>query len=277
MESRFDLRRYLRRNRLAAKRVRSFSPPFLLERRFERVVRRLIREWSVVLNESIIPQYARARRILVEEDEIGVLFGGQAAINRVNRELEKAAARTAEFARRLHPSLEAAAIELADWHRKRFIASIKEASKVNVEPFLSLRETQTILSQYVQRNVALIKGLDAELAKKVEVAVIDSMNSRYAVSRLRKRLVDDLGFASGRARIIARDQVMKYTTSLDRFRMEQLGIDKFVWVYTWRSKEPRQHHIARDGTVYAWNSLPEDGAPGDAIGCQCRAQAHLEQ
>lgn len=273
---RFDLRAYLRERGQRPERVRAFYPPSLIEKKFERIVRRLIREWAVVLNENVIPRYASARRILAEEDTIGLTFGGQASINRLNRELEQAAAHTAEYARRLNPLLEGAALELATWHRNRFIKSITDSTKVNVEPFLPLRDTQAILSQYVQRNVALIKGLDSEIAKRVEVAVIDSMNSRKAVSALRKKLVGEMGFASGRAKIIASDQVMKYTTALDRFRMEQLGVDKFVWVYTWRSKEPRQHHIARDGEVYSWNDLPEDGAPGDAIGCKCRAQAYAE-
>ena len=259
--------------------VPSFAPTAAQARELERITRRLLAEWGAAVREVVIPAYREAVFPLGGAgSHIGSSIGNANAVEQLNAAMTRATQRTLEYSAstpatlRTHAHFE----RVAQWHQARFVQAVQARVGVSVAPMMSRAAAENVIALATRRHVALIKGLDAEIAKKIETAVYDAMQGRFPLRDLRARLTKDLGFAPGRAHVIARDQIAKYTGALDRFRMEEAGVSKFVWVYTYRSKEPREHHIERNGKVYSWDDLPEDGAPGDAIGCQCRAQAYVE-
>lgn len=274
---RFPLRRFLReQGKRGVVIAKTFVPTAAQEKKFERIIGKLIREWTVVLNTNVISEYSNAIQVVGQVNRIGLSLGGSGAVTRLEQALEAGAQRTAQFAQSLAPELETFALDFARWHMERHIAVIKQATGVDAQPFLSLSDTQDVLQAATRRNVTLIKGLDSDMRKRVEQTVLDAFNDRHAIKTLRRNLVDNLGFAPGRARIIAQDQIGKYTKELDRFRHEQLGIDRYVWV-TVGDDRVRPSHVANEGKVFKWSRPPpETGHPGDDINCRCRAQAYIE-
>lgn len=257
-------------------RAKTFIPTAAQEAKFQRIINRLIKEWTGVLKSTVIPEYANAIAQSGSVGSIGLLAGSSEPVDRLERALELGAARTTAFAASTAPELEVWAQEYAKWHLDKLTASIRQATGVEIQPALSLPDTNSLLRAATRRNVALIQGLDGDMKKRVTQAVIDSFNDRKAVNALRKRLVDDLGFAPGRARIIAQDQIGKYTKELDQFRHTQLGIEKYVWV-TVGDDRVRPTHAANEGKIFAWSKPPAaTGHPGDDINCRCRAMAYIE-
>lgn len=277
-DPKLELARFLkqqgRKGNIVAK---TFVPTAQQEKDFKRIINRLIKEWTDVLNTTVIPEYRNALGIASEAGaSIGTIQGTTGAVDRLEQALERGAQQTAAYARATAPELEKFALDYAKWHLDKFTASIRQATRYDVQPLLHLSETNEILKAATRRNVALIKGLNSDMERRVTTAVIDSFNERRPISKLRAKLVKDLGFAPGRASIIAQDQIGKYTKELDQFRMEQIGVTKYVWV-TVGDDRVRPTHVANEGKTFSWDKpSPVTGHPGDDINCRCRAQAFIE-
>lgn len=262
--------------RRTGKRAPIFTPTAAQERKFERLIGRLIKEWSVVLNTDVLPAYGTLLSQQIQASNISVSLGTESLVDRLDSQLQTAANRVANYAESLSPELRLFLVEFADWHRGKLISSMRVATGVDLSPMLSLSETNGLMRAATVRNVSLIKGLNADMTKRVTNAVVDSFNQRYQIKALRKRLVEDLKFAPGRAKIIAQDQIGKYTNELDRFRHEQLGIKKYIW-RTVGDDRVRPTHAALEGEVIAWDKPPAIGHPGTDINCRCRPEAYLEE
>jgi len=79
-----------------------------------------------------------------------------------------------------------------------------------------------------------------------------------------------------RAKNIALDQTRKVYNSVNKGRMEALGIGKFMWHHSGGGAHPREDHIDMDGEIYSFEELPiidprsgERGIPGQAPNCRC--------
>lgn len=254
--------------------IKPFVPTATQEKQFLRITRRLIKEWTVSLNAHVLPAY----KIALAETQLGRigLAFGTGSIERLEQALNEGAARTATYASSISPQMESLTTAFAKYHMDSFVRSVRQSAGVSIEGMMTLTETQATTKAATRRFVSLIKGLDDEMRKKVESAVIDSFNSRTPINELRKRLVKDLGFAEGRAKIIAQDQVGKYTVELDRIRHEQFGIKKYVWI-TMGDDRVRDTHAENDGKLFSWNTPPPiTGHPGNDINCRCRPLAYIE-
>ena len=275
----FELKRYLReQRRRGVITVPPINPTAEQERRFRRFVDRLIVEWTDIVNKRILPAYARAVPIIEETpSRIGYTQAARGgALGAIDREMEDASKRSARWIGATEPAIAAVAAQYAEEHRRKFIAVMSRAAKVDVQPFLSLSSAEFTVGLAVREFVALIKGLDAELRKKIELAVVESMQSRFAIRDLRKRLIVDLGFAPGRAKIIAQDQIGKYTVALDRLRHEQLGVEVYQWI-TMEDDKVRPTHVANHEKYFRWDKPPHPtGHPGHDINCRCRPRAVID-
>lgn len=254
--------------------VPNFEPTAAQREQLTRLVRQVVAAWNTALREEILPAYRRQfeRREAARGLSLGVTRGG---IDELEAALTRAAQNTAAKAAALEPQVAAYVAELAAWHTARFAAGIRHAARVDIRPLLSPSDADDLLRGAVRRNVALIKGLDAEMAKKVETAVFNAWNQNDSAKKLVRVLKTDLGFAPARAKLIANDQVGKLAGELDKFRHAEAGIDKFVWVRT-VSAQPRPEHLELAGKVFAWSSPPQGVIPGQLINCKCRAMAYVE-
>lgn len=128
----------------------------------------------------------------------------------------------------------------------------------------------------VAENVSLIKSISAEYLQKVEGAVMRSITSGSGLADLIPALEQYEGMTHRRAKNIALDQTRKAYNSINRGRMENVGVKKFMWHHSGGGAHPREDHIEMDGKIYSFDNLPvidrrtgERGIPGQAPNCKC--------
>lgn len=251
----------------------SFEPTAAQEATLVRIFQTIVAEWRKELRDTILPAY---RSGLSREGTSPLQLGlSSAGLSQIEDALNASTARTAAKAAGAEPLLAAFAADFARWHTDRFIDGIKTATKVDIGFALSPSDADDLLRAAVRRNVALIKGLDSDIARKVERAVLDAWNANSSANKLTKALNAELGFAPKRAKLIGRDQIGKLAGELDRLRHAEAGIDKFVWMRT-VSASPRPEHLDLVGRVFEWKRPPGGIIPGELINCKCRAKAYVE-
>lgn len=137
-------------------------------------------------------------------------------------------------------------------------------------------ELQQIMSANVTENVALIKSIGAEYLSKVQKTVMRSITTGQGLKTLVPALSKYEGISRRHAKNVALDQTRKAYNSINKSRMEKIGVKKFEWVHSGGGHEPRPDHIAMSGNIYSFDDLPviekrtgERGIPGQAINCGC--------
>lgn len=135
---------------------------------------------------------------------------------------------------------------------------------------------QNIYKASVAENVSLIKSIASEYLQKVEGAVMRSITTGNGLQDLTPALEQYEGQTHRRAKNIALDQTRKVYNSINRGRMEALGVKKFMWHHSGGGAHPRQDHVDMDGEIYSFDNLPvidprtgERGIPGQAPNCRC--------
>ncbi len=130
------------------------------------------------------------------------------------------------------------------------------------------------VSEFVTRNVALIKTIDSRFFTEIAALVTEESNKGERWEDLAKRLQERTGVAESRAKLIARDQVSKFYSELNTARQSSLGIKKATW-RTANDNRVRDEHEALNGELYDLAN-PPDGGPGHAVGCRCYGDPDLE-
>lgn len=129
----------------------------------------------------------------------------------------------------------------------------------------------------VNENVSLIKSIPQQYLTGVTQAVQRSITTGSGLQDLVPYLQKHKGITERRASMIAHDQTRKAFNNLNKARMQKLGVQKFEWLHTSGSREPRKLHEELSGRIFSFDNLPvidehtgERGIPGQAINCRCR-------
>lgn len=173
--------------------------------------------------------------------------------------------------------------EATDKHQKAQMGRQLTAQLgVNIESIVT-KKVNASIKLFVAENVALIKTVPQKYFSEVESTVLQGMRSGLRAEEIADAVRERGDVAQSRAKLIARDQVLKFNGDLSRVRQQDLGINS----YTWRTVEDervRSAHAERDGQVYAWDDPPGDpedpaigGHPGVAINCRCWADPNVEE
>ncbi len=135
---------------------------------------------------------------------------------------------------------------------------------------------QNIYKASVAENVSLIKSIASEYLQKVEGAVMRSITTGNGLQDLIPALEQYEGQTHRRAKNIALDQTRKAYNSINKGRMQNLGLREFMWHHSGGGAHPREDHIDMDGEIYSFEELPvidqrtgERGIPGQAVNCRC--------
>ncbi len=131
------------------------------------------------------------------------------------------------------------------------------------------------LMAFVTQNVALIKSLSTTYFDRIEGLVFDGARRGLRWQEIRDNLEAATPASRARAELIARDQVGKFNGQLAMLRQTQAGVSRYRWRGALDARE-RPEHRAREGEVFAWDTPPSDGHPGEPIQCRCWAEPVLE-
>ncbi len=158
------------------------------------------------------------------------------------------------------------------WHLDKIGQNLTYVTNVELNTQLLGPATETI-EDFLARNVALVRNVSDQTRGRIADIVFRGLQQQTPVREIAKQLNEAVGLGRKRSLRIAADQSNKLTSALDRLRMQQLGIDKFVWQHSGKLHY-RPEHKARDGKVYAFGELQD--MPGDLPFCGCVARAYVE-
>jgi SPP1 gp7 family putative phage head morphogenesis protein len=147
---------------------------------------------------------------------------------------------------------------------------------------------EPLLRSWTNTNFVLIKSLSEEYIKKVNTIVATGVQSGALYSDVMGQLrAMDSNMTKARAELIARDQIGTLNASLTKGRIQDAGIDSYIWS-TALDERVRPSHRKMSGSFNRWaepnkykprgdknykNRPPEmNGAtPGSQIQCRCTA------
>jgi len=183
------------------------------------------------------------------------------------------------FAAQLAPEF----VDKADAHSKSSTWFSLSAAGVEQPRQQYTDSVSRTLEASVSYNSTLITGIQEELHEKLYNSVMLSLTSpnpeEQGMSGIANALREAGITSKARVDLIARDQNSKLNASLGTERMRQNGVEFFEWMHSSAGKVPRQSHLDKDGEIFAvddprlWEGPKADqGPPGWAINCRCRAK-----
>lgn len=148
--------------------------------------------------------------------------------------------------------------------------------------------TTEILKATIEENVNLIKTIPQKYLNGVQGQVMRSITTGNGLQDLVPYLAKNKGVTERRARMIAKDQSRKASTSLARSRMVATGIRKWQWHHVAGGKTSRALHAELHGQIFSFDDPPPliqkatkslpvvYGFPGQLISCRCRMSAVVD-
>jgi len=135
---------------------------------------------------------------------------------------------------------------------------------------------ENIYKASVAENVGLIRSIASQYLTQVEGAVMRSITTGNGLQDLIPALEQYEGQTHRRAKNIALDQTRKVYNSINKGRMQALGLKRYMWHHSGGGAHPREDHVEMDGNVYLFSDPPvidqrtgERGIPGQAVNCRC--------
>lgn len=171
--------------------------------------------------------------------------------------------------------------ELTSAHQKeQLLSQVRQTIGIKLET-LADKGLRDRINRFTAENVALIETVPQKYFDDVERVVLKGMREGSRAPEIAADMQEQFEISESRAKLIARDQVLKFNGELNEARQGALGIDRYIW-RTVGDNRVRSEHDERDGQVYYWDSPPGDpgdpasgGHPGEAINCRCYAEPIL--
>lgn len=246
------------------------------EARYARELRALVREVKAATREEV--------EAAMETRQADRYFAEDAAnlTDKLTALLIRLRARFEKVADRLAVRLAATVVQEAGKRSGTALKSALEqvAERVTIKPpSLQSGKLRTLYDAAVAENVSLIKSIPEQYLTQVEGAVMRSVTSGRGLADLVPELEKLGGVTERRATMIARDQTRKVYQTINRGRMQEMGLQKFEWVHSGGANKPRPLHVSYHGKIFDFDDPPvidertgEKGFPGQAVNCGCVAK-----
>jgi len=146
---------------------------------------------------------------------------------------------------------------------------------LGVQPIAAEVWLRQEVSAFTRENVKLIKSISDQHLERIEGVITRGAQAGKLQREIAREIKEQVGVASRRAELIARDQVQKFNGQLTKLRQQDIGIKKYRWS-TSEDERVRPTHRANNHKVFSWNNPPATGHPGEEINCRCVAIAVFE-
>jgi SPP1 gp7 family putative phage head morphogenesis protein len=171
-------------------------------------------------------------------------------------------------------------------NERRLNEALRRTLGIDITAVIGREGIERVIEDAVTRNVSLIRGLAGDTATRIEQSVLDAATQGATSRDLSDRLMREFDVGQRRSRLIARDQLGKFSAQLNETRQRGLGVEEYIWSCSLdervrgnpdgRYPNARPSHWDREGQTFRWDSPPQGGHPGEAIQCRCVARAVLE-
>lgn len=132
----------------------------------------------------------------------------------------------------------------------------------------------------ISENVSLIKSIPQQYFKDITGSVMRSITTGNGLADLLPDIQKYSGQTMRRAKNLALDQTRKAYNSINKQRMQAVGVKQFKWVHSGGGQYPRKSHIDISGHIFNFATLEQEqaelgvpladrGIPGQAINCRC--------
>lgn len=261
---RIDLRQVARRaGKTKSITLPALTPPKGREDDLARLTVAVVRAWQVQIKERVLPAYER---------DLGSMRATKDAEPETARSISASEAAISQLVVELGPDVQAWAIELDQWHRRRTVEEMWRALGVDLNNLL-LPEGE-VLEVWFQRMMGLVRNIDDTIRAKMSDSIWRGFQQLTPRRQIAKEINEVLQGQRARALRIATDMTTKLSARLDQARQEDLGFEEYEWLHS-RKLHPRQFHVERNGNLFRWDKPPADGPPGTLPFCGCKAKAHL--
>lgn len=140
---------------------------------------------------------------------------------------------------------------------------------------------RSVLDAFRRENVRLIGSVLDDQISEVSELVRDAVRTGRRVEDLAEDIEARFGVSTSRARLIARDQVLKANSAMTQTRMTAAGVSRYRWS-TSRDERVRPMHRELEGQIFNWSDPPitnekgDRNHPGEDINCRCVPVAVLD-
>ena len=176
---------------------------------------------------------------------------------------------------------------------ERMIEGAMQISKVNLHSSLkqlsgglSLKTgvvpegLEDVAKASIEENVSLIKSIPAQYFNDITGSVMRSITTGRGLADLVPEISKYAGQTERRARNIALDQTRKAYNSINKQRMQAIGVKQFEWVHSGGGQKPRESHLKISGHIFNFETLYQEqealgvpksdqGIPGEPVNCRC--------
>lgn len=145
---------------------------------------------------------------------------------------------------------------------------------------------QAQADEYVRDSVNLIRSVSFEQLGKMRQIVASAAGGQLSQRDLAKQILERFDVTKSRARLIARDQVLKFNARASEALQRGAGVEGYFWSTSKDirvrglpgGKNPHGHHHQLEGTRQSWNEPPvvdlrtgRREHPGKDYQCRCVA------
>jgi SPP1 gp7 family putative phage head morphogenesis protein len=276
----FDLlelaRRQLGPTRKPSRALRAIGPTLSAELSFRKAISNILRQAAIFTRQHGLPEATSAKEQLSEQlseklsvdAETFAMLDSVVGLGWFSRSFR---AYLEHLVDQADPKLKSAFTMEEQRHRSSFTSTVRANTGIDISPVLRAEDVADNLDAAMLRSVSLIRGMTAELAKRVVDVLIRGATTGERSTVIAKELVEQFAWSNKRAKFIARDQLATFNGTLNRLRQTQVGITQYQWA-TSLDERVRPLHANREGKVFAWNKPPSDGHPGEPINCRCVAR-----
>jgi SPP1 gp7 family putative phage head morphogenesis protein len=132
----------------------------------------------------------------------------------------------------------------------------------------------------IAENVSLIKSIPQQYFKDVTGSVMRSITVGRGIADLLPEIKKYQGQTERRAKNLSLDQTRKAYNSINKQRMQSIGVKQFEWVHSGGGQKPRESHLKIAGHIFDFENLEsqqaalgvpkeDQGIPGYPINCRC--------
>jgi SPP1 gp7 family putative phage head morphogenesis protein len=262
--------------------------PYNLERKYRRLLHKLVRELSLAIREQLVPVYpellAEVSATYPNNDmskKDGNLDMTSESCTKNDDFLDRLRGIMLSIQEFINPKvketiteMELIATEISNFNQQQFEKVNKSVFGIDIfvdQPFL-----RDQLELFSRQNAQLITSLPEQDLLQVAGIVERGLQEGSRFTLVAQDIQKRFGITRRRANLISRDQTTKLNASLTKLRQESAGITEYIW-QTSGDERVRPTHRANDGKKFKWDNPPKiTGHPGTDINCRCVAIPVME-
>ena len=154
---------------------------------------------------------------------------------------------------------------------------IKDMTAINAQALIKASNLQPVLDASISANIALIESIPTQYHARLETLVMTAIQNGKGTKWLEDEIKKLGDVTDARAKLIARDQIGKINTAVNKARQGELGIEEYKW-RTCRDERVRHKHRRREGQIFRWDTPPDDGEghAGEPVNCRCGTEPVID-